>query len=267
MKSRTGKRKHFHMHSTFHHEPNLDERTQKPKMVLDYNQMKSGIDDNDAFLQHYVYWFRTRRWPMRVFTYLVFLCCLNAMVLYKRAHPEVDNRSPRFRYEFMYNCCHQLMSAIQEERSHSKHFIAAEFFRITHLINELKEKHAGKRKINRQRCGICKRRVKEDQLISCDECSKKKLCSKCVVKLTLCNDCNKLQERKRKKVEQPVHEQRVTRSTRHQHSEYGHCKVSENGKLCGTTCTRFCFHCQQAYCVSHQSKYNAEYCQTCQNLF
>ena len=51
--------------STLHNDDKVDEKTQKPEIITDYNKTKGGVDTVDQLCKTYTVKRSTRRWPMR----------------------------------------------------------------------------------------------------------------------------------------------------------------------------------------------------------
>ena len=75
--------------STMHDQPEIDDNEQKkPFMVLDYNGTKGAVDAFDQEVGYYSCARQTRRWPMRLFFFIVDASCLNAFVLWNLKNPQ-----------------------------------------------------------------------------------------------------------------------------------------------------------------------------------
>lgn len=53
--------------STMHHDDEIDEVTQKPEIIMEYNRTKSGVDVVDKMCVAYNVARNSRRWPLTVF--------------------------------------------------------------------------------------------------------------------------------------------------------------------------------------------------------
>ena len=85
--------------STMHSRPEVDAGVQgcKPFMSLDYNASKGAVDAFDQCVSHYTCCRQTRRWPMRLFMFLVDAACYNAYVLWKLTSENPNKRVDRRR--------------------------------------------------------------------------------------------------------------------------------------------------------------------------
>ena len=61
---------------------NTGSEKKKPQMIPDYNATKGAVDTFDKMVNSYKCARSTRRWPMRLFFFLVDAACLNASVVY-----------------------------------------------------------------------------------------------------------------------------------------------------------------------------------------
>src|SRR5688572_12767372 len=69
--------------STMHEHPEIDtNEAKKPLMVLDYNATKGAVDAFDQQVGYYTCARKTRRWPMRLFYFIIDAACLNAFVVW-----------------------------------------------------------------------------------------------------------------------------------------------------------------------------------------
>jgi hypothetical protein len=90
--------------STLHHQPEIgdDSEEKKPKMILDYNHSKAGVDTLDQLVRYYSCKRKTNRWPMAVFSSLLDVAAYNALVLFTSVHPQYMNgASNRRRRSFL----------------------------------------------------------------------------------------------------------------------------------------------------------------------
>ena len=76
------------MLSTLHKDTEVElNGAQKPKIILDYNQGKCGVDTLDQLVRFYSCQRTTRRWPLTIFFNLLNIFCYNALVLLLHIHP------------------------------------------------------------------------------------------------------------------------------------------------------------------------------------
>jgi len=66
---------------------NTGSEKKKPQMILDYNATKGAVDTFDKMVKSYKSARSTRRWPMRLFLFLMDAACLNAFVVWFMTHP------------------------------------------------------------------------------------------------------------------------------------------------------------------------------------
>jgi hypothetical protein len=124
------------MYSTYHHDDENDPKTGKPVVIADYNRYKWAVDMFDKMQGLYAYDYGTRRWPMKLFMFMVNCSAMNAYSLMK---PGCSRRV------FMNMLADQLTSAQKSERQRSTHYINATFQKIGGLYDELHNKVRGMR--------------------------------------------------------------------------------------------------------------------------
>ncbi|KAF4514001.1 UNVERIFIED_CONTAM: hypothetical protein B566_EDAN018653, partial [Ephemera danica] len=73
--------------STFHHNDNIIESTNKPEIIHFYNETKGGVDTLDHLIQKYSCKRATRRWPMIMFYNLIDIICVAAFVIWRATYP------------------------------------------------------------------------------------------------------------------------------------------------------------------------------------
>ena len=83
--------------SSMHHSKATDLETGKPKIIMDYNMTKGGVDPLDEKCTMYSSSRRTRRWSMALFYKILDISTVNAFVMYKCYR---DNRTIK-RKDFM----------------------------------------------------------------------------------------------------------------------------------------------------------------------
>lgn len=69
--------------SSMHDDDEIDETTQKPMMIIDYNKTKIGVDMVDQLSSNYNVARNTRRWPMVVFYTLLNVTGINSFIIFK----------------------------------------------------------------------------------------------------------------------------------------------------------------------------------------
>jgi len=67
--------------STMHQDQKIDEETNKPDMILNYNLTKGGVDTLDQLCANYSVSRRTRRWPMAIFSTILNVAGVNSAIV------------------------------------------------------------------------------------------------------------------------------------------------------------------------------------------
>jgi hypothetical protein len=65
------------------HGPNRNETSGRPRIVEDYNLNKSGVDMFNKLVKSRTCRRKTRRWPLRVFYFILDAAAYNAYILYR----------------------------------------------------------------------------------------------------------------------------------------------------------------------------------------
>lgn len=95
--------------STAHHDVSIDTETKKPKLILDYNSNKCGVDVLDQMVEKITCRRRTKRWTMNTFMYLLDIAVNNSFSLFGLKHGAKEKtKDNRFRR----TCVEQLFSEI-----------------------------------------------------------------------------------------------------------------------------------------------------------
>ncbi|XP_016409956.1 piggyBac transposable element-derived protein 4-like, partial [Sinocyclocheilus rhinocerous] len=82
------KNKNVILMSTAHKDAAVSEREdRKPKMILDYNTTKGGVDNLDKIVATYTCGRKTARWPMALFFNIIDVSAYNSFVLWREINP------------------------------------------------------------------------------------------------------------------------------------------------------------------------------------
>ena len=105
--------------STMHDKIEVDihNESNKPYMILDYNSTKGAVDAFDKMIKGYTCARGTRRWPMRLFFFLVDAACLNAFVLWTMSHPQWRKSDSSRRREFLTEAAYEMIQPFIDRRS------------------------------------------------------------------------------------------------------------------------------------------------------
>ena len=103
------KGKSFVMLSTAHYSPSIDEQPPfKPKMILDYNKSKGGVDTFDQCIKNYSCKRTTNRWPLSLFYWIVDASGYNSSVCYMMKNPAMYQGSQKKR-KLLYDLSEELL--------------------------------------------------------------------------------------------------------------------------------------------------------------
>ena len=98
-------------------EVNIDNENRKPYIVLDYNSTKGAVDAFDQMVKGYTCARGTRRWPMRLFFFVVDAACLNAFVIWTMTHPKWRQRESSKRRAFLCDAAYEMIQPMIDRRS------------------------------------------------------------------------------------------------------------------------------------------------------
>lgn len=168
--------------STLHDQPDIDSSTNKPQMILDYNETKGGVDTVDKMCAAYSVSRTTRLWTQAVFYILLNIGGINSQVLFFATDPKNLCR----RRIFLKNLALQLMKEHLLTRSKIPTLPKDTRFTLrTHL--KLDEEAVQQPLTDRKR-GKCKDCVNTNTTKRCDQC-KSFTCAKHSTVQVICKNC------------------------------------------------------------------------------
>lgn len=92
----------LHMHPSI---PDQSSEKKKPNVILDYNQMKCGVDCFDAMARMFSTRSGSRRWPLYILYNVLDICAINSWVLYTKVTGSTISRR-----QFMLQLIEELVS-------------------------------------------------------------------------------------------------------------------------------------------------------------
>jgi hypothetical protein len=97
--------------STFHHDAEVagENEKYKPKIILDYNKYKAGVDTLDQLVRSYSCRRKCRRWPFTMFCNLLDIAAYNSYILFIALHPNYANRVSHKRRIFLQELAKSLL--------------------------------------------------------------------------------------------------------------------------------------------------------------
>lgn len=88
--------------SSFHHDDEVvHQNKQKPRIVLDYNKYKSGVDTLDQVVRCYNCRRKSNRWPFLLFCNMLDIAAYNAFILFLHVHPNYQIGASHRRRNFL----------------------------------------------------------------------------------------------------------------------------------------------------------------------
>lgn len=99
--------------STCHHSEEIGEtsRFKKPKVILDYNKLKAGVDTFNKIVRNYTCKRKTDRWPMTIFYNMLDAAAFAAFCQTEIVQPEWCNKKSERRKIFLKQLCVDIASA------------------------------------------------------------------------------------------------------------------------------------------------------------
>lgn len=162
--------------STMHNTIAVDEHVEskKPYMVLDYNSTKGAVDSFDQMVKGYTCARGTRRWPMRLFFFIVDASCLNAYVLWSMIHKQWRNRDSSKRRAFLSDAAHELIQPLINRRSctpNISHMPTVTRSMLAIGVAPVPGTSVSDTNKKRGRCQSCKRSQEQKVEHRCSECT------------------------------------------------------------------------------------------------
>lgn len=169
--------------STMHMGNDIDADSNKPEMIMTYNDTKGGVDVVDKLCSSYNCARGTRRWPMVPFYSMLNVAGINAFVIYNGNNPE--SKLPR--KEFLLRLSHELLNDYQKERAVCINIPRTIRMRLQQLCGiQIEEERPVRNPGAIGRCGVCNWKKNRKTKYFCQGCAKY-LCLEHV--RPLCNEC------------------------------------------------------------------------------
>ena len=178
------------MLSSAHYCPSIDEQPPfKPKMILDYNKSKGGVDTFDQCIKNYSCKRTTNRWPLSLIYWIIDASEYNSSVCYMMKNPAMYQGSQK-RRKFLYDLSEELLGPQILRRAQSTDFSRLHKETRTKinlcLPSEPMVPQAGEGTSKKRRCIKCPRQMDKKTTKSCAKCSMP-ICNDHIQ--YICNDC------------------------------------------------------------------------------
>lgn len=158
--------------SSMHNTKSTDPETNKPEIITEYNNTKSGVDSLDEKCVTYCTGRRTRRWSMAIFFRILDISNVNAFVLYS-SH---KNTLPMARVDFIKKLAAQLVNPHLKRRSENpyiKHEIHLLIRRILNIKEQPAKENMPERKMQKRKtCSLCSYKKQRKTAYYCIKCNK-----------------------------------------------------------------------------------------------
>lgn len=162
----------------------IDEATNKPNIILDYNRTKGGVDTVDQMCTTYTTQRNTNRWPLAIFFRILDIAGINSEIAYNSTKPL---ETPPRRRIFLNDLGLSLIQDHMEERAKISTLpkdiaVFLSRYRTTAAtINTVNRSHSG-------RCHVCSAHKNNKTTVTCDLCHKF-ACKEHCKKTIQCSTC------------------------------------------------------------------------------
>ena len=129
--------------------------SKKPKIIMDYNSSKGGVDTADQMLRMYTTKRMTRRWPMAIFYNMADISALNGFIIWIALNPEWQAQAKHRRRVFLLQLGRELIGYSDDDAGEPPIQISAP---------ALPKKRA--------RCSVCPREDDKKSNIICAGCGR-----------------------------------------------------------------------------------------------
>lgn len=183
--------------STMHSTGEIDNtEQQKPKIILDYNNTKGGVDTFDQMIHEYSSKRKTNRWPLTFFYNLMDTSALAAYHIWTSTHTTWKTQLADRRCFFLKNLCENLVAPLiarrktnlvgipMETRSAMEMFLPSSCATKTGGV-KVKSISTGQKR----RCRLCPYSIGRKQKQQCDRCEGN-VCNAHCTKTILCDNCH-----------------------------------------------------------------------------
>lgn len=182
--------------STMHSTAEIDEKEKhKPKIILDYNNTKGGVDTFDQMIHEYSSKRKTNRWPLSYFYNLMDTSALAAYHVWISVHKSWKTQLADRRCSFLKNLCENLVAPLIARRMTNLVGISLETVSAMKLfLPEVQtNQNTGKAKPctigRKRRCRLCPYSIGRRQKQRCDRCEVN-VCNSHCTKTILCDYCH-----------------------------------------------------------------------------
>ncbi|CAF1308666.1 unnamed protein product [Rotaria sordida] len=182
--------------SSKHHDSQVDNKTGKPIVILDYNKTKGTVDTVDQMCHKYTVKRGTRRWPLCIFYGMIDIAAINALIVWKAKNPQWNQNKKYQRRLFLEELGLALVSYLLDFRSKNSKFLNTDIQNALAIVgypvtkNNLSEPNENSTQSKRKRCSICERSVDKKISTQCCNCSAF-VCNEHSVKRIFCITCSK----------------------------------------------------------------------------
>lgn len=152
--------------SSMHDDDQIDEKTNKPEIILDYNRTKGGVDVVDKLCASYTCARATRRWPMVIFYTCLNIAGVNSQIIFSFNSPDTKV----LRRKFLTNLAYDLMKNHLVTRYSVPQVKRLTKLRIAEICGIEAQNDNEPQNIGTGRCKICSSKANRKTKYYCREC-------------------------------------------------------------------------------------------------
>jgi hypothetical protein len=158
----------------------------------------------DEMVHRYSFNPTTRRWPLRLFVWLLDICALNAFVIWKHQQKKNGHNIPaNYQPKFLKDLTSSLMEGQKIVRASSKsaqNYVFVQYQEMASKMKEMQQKLAGKQSNPMTYCLRCQDTKRESHFAICQGKCKLPACKDCLIETYICKTCNNGQTIIQKKI-------------------------------------------------------------------
>uniref|UniRef100_A0A1I8N9D0 PiggyBac transposable element-derived protein domain-containing protein n=1 Tax=Musca domestica TaxID=7370 RepID=A0A1I8N9D0_MUSDO len=117
--------------STMHNDAKVDAETQKPDIILSYNDTKGGVDVVDRLCANYNCARATKRWPMVMFYAMLNVSTINSQVIHTANNPDTK----LLRRNFIENLAMKLIEPHIRDRQNQSNLPRSIKLRLSEILH------------------------------------------------------------------------------------------------------------------------------------
>ncbi|XP_065665565.1 piggyBac transposable element-derived protein 4-like [Hydra vulgaris] len=163
------------------------DHNEKPRIILDYNKYKGGVDTLDQVVRCYSSRQKSNRWPFTMFCNILDIAAYNALILFLSIHPNYKNGASHRRREFLKELSKSLIKKF-DANDNLPQIVENNNLRQVIAQNSLLNQGQPIQEQNIKRCYMCPRVHDRKTRLQCASCShsvckahSKIVCNSCLI--------------------------------------------------------------------------------------